>query len=69
MHASDDRLPELVPSCTLQLLMYLHAGEALSIRAEAQPGVNIEGGQDIQDTHRQPGHRDSRGAGRGGQGQ
>lgn len=34
--------------CSL-LMLYLHTGEAWSIRAEALPGVNIEGGQD---THR-----------------
>lgn len=39
------------------LMLCLHTGEALSIRAGALPGVNIEGGQEIQNTHTQPGHK------------
>lgn len=39
------------------MLVPAHRGEALSIRAGALPGVNIEGGQNIQDTHMQPGHK------------
>lgn len=42
--------PELIAALCSLLMLCMHMGEESSIRDGALPGVNVEGGQDIQDT-------------------